>query len=165
MSYGVTFLRSRDVGAYSKAATAPSTGYVVTEKSDRSSFDYLPAIFFMRKPNNESNYSLCGGCTIGPVFGIGTDLTNVSAMAGLGFRWGDNVTLAAGAAIARTQRLAGQYNFGDHVSDNLSEAQLTSKTWSSTFFISLTLRSLSNPFGKSTDTGTQKSTTTPAAAK
>jgi hypothetical protein len=142
LSYGVTFLRSKDVGAFSKAALSPATGFVVTEKADRASFNYVPSVFMMRKPLEEKRHRWCGKCVIGPAFGLGTDLSNVSALAGLGARWGDNITLTAGVALAKEKRLNGKYHFGDFINESLSEDQLSESTWGSTFFVGITIRSL-----------------------
>lgn len=140
MSYGFTFVRDKNQ-AYS---TAPITGSAGTFQINRSQRDadykFVPSLFLARRTDDQEQRSWCFGCRMLPAFGIGTDLEDISAFLGIGFLYGDNVMVTLGGAMTRQDRLNGRYRTGQSVQEELTNEQLVKKTWSTTFYLGITLR-------------------------
>lgn len=134
-TYGFTFVPNRDREFFSKAQDDGS--FVITEKADREEGDYLAAIMFQYYQPGKKR---------GPIFGLGYDAKDISALAGYGFIFNRNVTLSFGVAVHERTDLAGQYNDGDPLAEALTEEQLTEETYVPNLFVGISFRFGSNVF-------------------
>jgi hypothetical protein len=162
--YGFNFIKSGDQQFYSKQSAGTPTTYTVTQESNRTSSMFAPSIYFMWIPGDDKSYYpgwASANSFGGPVAGLGFDFSNPVVFAGYGVGWGYNVTVTAGVAMHKEERLLGQYNGGETVTTNLTESQLTQQVYRPEAYIGLAFRFGSNPFQASTSPG-GKTPATPA---
>lgn len=145
-SYGFSFLPDGDEEYF--LAQSDDT-FVVTEKKDREELDFAPGVFFTWVPRKK----LLANLSIGPTAGLGFDLDNPVVFAGAAFTWNQNISLVLGAALHQERRLAGRYNTGDELTENLEPDQLHETTYAPTWFAGISFRFGSNPFGSDEGSG------------
>lgn len=167
--YGFNFAAGGNQDYFSKtnSGTNPTT-YTITRKAGRGGKAFSPSVYFMRLPGEDgATFGRWAGWRQGDYFGgitagLGFDFDNPTVFLGYGFGWGYNVLATAGVVMHKENRLNGQYNAGDVVSENLTSDQLTQSTYKPQAYIGLAFRFGSNPFkSTNTDTKPKADTTTP----
>jgi hypothetical protein len=178
--YGATFVETNNQQFYSKTnpGTSPPT-YTITQESNRNTWKFAPSVNFMWLPSKNFPCDSVGGCVArvaawrgeesdifggliaGLGFGTGSGTTtgaNPVVKLGYGVGWGYNVVVSAGVAMHQEQRLAGQYNPGQIVMENLTSDSLAQTVYRPGFYLEVAFRFGSNPFtSKSSSGGTQGS--------
>jgi hypothetical protein len=151
MHYGFSFLGNRDKAFFAAAvqsspggpsAQTAATQYKITPKATRNNLQYLPSFTFTYEPFSWQK----NGFGLGLTAGLGTDLSNVSAFAGLAAIVHENVNVYVGVAGAKQQRLNGRYHSGDTVNDNLTDDQVNEKVYVPTIVFGVGFRFSTNPF-------------------
>jgi hypothetical protein len=183
--YGANFINSADEQFYANInkGTSPAT-YTVTPQANRSNRQFAPSVNFMWLPaenficDKSHVFSGClgrafawrsgssdifGGLSAGLGFGTNGGTSNPVAFLGYGVGWGYNVVLTAGVAMHQEQRLVGQYNSGQVITENLTPAQLSQSVYTPRFFVGLLFRFGSNPFGSKSASPSTTKTTTPGS--
>jgi hypothetical protein len=139
-SYGFTFVRDKNDAYFSQPQPDVANSYTIEKSHRDATFDSVPSVFLARRTDGQREHKWCLGCRLMPVFGIGTDLEDVSAFLGLGAMFGDNVMVTVGGAVTRQDRLNGKYEVGQAIGQDLSNDQLVESTWDTTYYIGLTFR-------------------------
>jgi hypothetical protein len=142
-SYGFMFIPNRDQQFFSAPGTE-NDEFVITRKHDRNSLDFTPSVFFNFLRASDQEQSL----VLGPTAGLGFDLEAPVVFAGGSLFYERNIALVVGAVIHQEKRLRGQYTSGQTIKENLSEDQLTEKTYRPGFFMGLSFRFSENIFRK-----------------
>jgi hypothetical protein len=140
--YGFTFIPNRD-DTYFSRPTADGKSFTISKNERRDSIDFVPSIIYTYA------YAPMGRhWSAGPTAGLGFDLSSGSPTVFLGASLVCNLNLqiVGGVVMNRQQRLLGQYNVGDSIGSNLTNDQLTSKTYRPNAFFGITLNLASNPF-------------------
>jgi hypothetical protein len=139
--YGFAFLPSNDRTYTARPATNGT--YTIVRDHDRTTADFAPVVFFQWIPAKSPGQNIWP-----PNFtaGIGFDRDNISVYGGLTAVFHRNIGIAAGIAMQKEKRLAGQYKDGDIIKDNLTADQLSKTTYAPNLFIALTFRFGSQPF-------------------
>jgi hypothetical protein len=144
-TYGFSFIT--DLFAESESFTAEQTPdqgkFVISKDSTQERLKFVPSLFFTwqpAKPNVSRNLAL--------VFsgGIGFDFSNPVVFLAPALSWNRNLTLHAGVAAAKVDRLLGRYQAGDTVGTNLTPEQLRQSVYRINPFVSLSFNFSSNPF-------------------
>jgi hypothetical protein len=188
--YGANFIDSRDQVFYSKTNTGtnPLT-YTITPETNRAKWQFSPSVSFMWLPaenflcDKEHRFSGCAARALawrsetsdtfgGLTAGLGVSTSNstsnpVAVFLGYAVGWGYNIALTAGIAVHQEQRLLGQYNSGQIVSENLTSSSLSQNVYAARFYAGILFRFGSNPFGSKAASAqqTQSSKTTPPAGQ
>jgi hypothetical protein len=168
--YGFNFVRSGDQKFYSKQNSSPATTYTITQETNRSSTVFTPSVYFMWIPGEDTSWypGLVGpNAFIVPVAGVGFDFSNPVVFLGYGVGWGYNVMVDFGVAAHKEERLLGQYNPGQTITSNLTDAQLTQGVYRPEVFVGVSFRFGSNPFQSSSSSQPKspaKPASTPGAA-
>ena len=149
-SYGFSFLPNRDQEYFSYELG--SADNVVDDKkyeirrkrSNSRSGDSAPTVNFSWYPAWRPKPSW----SLGPTVALGFDFSNPLVLAGFSATYNQNLTISFGAAAQKQKRLVGQYSPGQRVKENLDSSALTTETYAPNFFVSVSVRSLANPFSR-----------------
>ncbi len=150
-SYGFSFLPSRDREYFSYELGSADNivddkKYEIRRKRGNShKAGFVPTVNFSWYPGWRSKGE---NVSSSPIVGLGFDFANPVVLAGWSFTYNQNLTLSFGAAAQKQKRLVGQYSPGQRVKDNLDSTALTDDTYAPNFFVSISIRSLVNPFSK-----------------
>jgi hypothetical protein len=149
ISYGFNFIPNGDHEYYSKAIPITSTPgstsgptYKLTEKNQTKSLDFAPSIFFSY-PMGEPPWEFAIAA------GLGFDFSAPVVFLGPSLIMNQNIQLVAGAVMQQQTRLRGEYTVDQQLNENLTNDQLTQKTYRLNAFVGLAFRFDSNPFAKS----------------
>ncbi len=152
MHYGFSFLGNRDEAYFAASTTQDGkTQYKITPKARRNNIQYLPTFTFSYIPA----YFQSKPYALGPVAGLGTDLSNVTAFVGGALVIKQNVNVYIGVAGAKQLRLNGKYHSGDTVMDNLSDDQVNEKVYVPTIIFGVGFRFTNNPFSSGSGNSSQ----------
>jgi hypothetical protein len=164
-TYGFSFLTDWPWGSLSQSFTAEETAtqgqYVIEQDVTQEHLRFVPTVFFTWVPS-PSNISRNASLAFSG--GLGFDFSNPVVTVGLAWVWNRNLTLHAGAAATRVDRLLGRYAVGDIVSTNLTPSQLTTSAYRVNPMVSLSFNFSSNPFTSGT-AAQSKAEDKPAAPK
>lgn len=116
--------------------------FIIRERENRVIVNYVPTIFFSFVRSDR----LLSTLDHGPVLGIGFDLNSPVLFAGYGITYNQNLSLNVGATLIEQPVLRGRYDEGDVIDSNLEFDQLHEDLYRVGPFVSLSIRSLSNPF-------------------
>lgn len=141
-SYGFTFLPNEDERWFAKAGSEANK-FTITQQAQRRRFDFAPSIFFTWVPG----LKLSDNLDLGPTAGLGFDLSAPIVFAGLSVLWNENIALVGGAVVHQRARLAGEYQPGQPIAENLAADKLTEKTYHLNGFFGLAFRFGSKPKG------------------
>jgi hypothetical protein len=162
MHYGFSFLGNRDEAFFAASTTQDGkTRYKITPKVRRNSIQYLPTFTFTYIPA----YFQSRQWSLGPVAGLGTDLSNVTAFLGGALIIRQNVNVYVGVAGAKQQRLNGKYHSGDVVMDNLSDDQVNEKVYVPTIIFGVGFRFTNNPFSSGSGSQAPPKSSSPSTPK
>ncbi len=142
MHYGFSFFGNRDRAFTAVAVPGQQGSYKITPVARRNNLEYLPTFTFSYVPA----WVRRQGWGVAATAGIGTDLSNVTALLGGSFIIRDNVNIYVGVAATKQQRLNGKYHNDDTVTENLSADQLNDKVYVPTIVFGVGFRFSSNPF-------------------
>ncbi|HYO47796.1 MAG TPA: hypothetical protein VEY33_14020, partial [Gemmatimonadota bacterium] len=142
-SYGFGFIAS----AFAQperfvAKQIEGDGFRIEKEENRDRLDFIPALFLTWMSAEHELEDL----VYSPSLGLGFDLRSPVVLGGLAFTYNHNISLNVGLAFHQQKRLAGQYNEGDVVRENLQSEQLHEEIYVVNPFFSFSIRSLSNPF-------------------
>ena len=151
-SYGFSFLPSRDKEFFTYALG--TTDNIVDDKKfeirrkrgNSHQNGFVPTVNFSWYPAWRPKQS--ESWSVGPTVGLGFDFANPVVLAGVSFTYNQNLAISFGAAAQKQKRLVGQYSPGQRVKENLDSTALTDDTYAPNFYVSITIRSLANPFSK-----------------
>jgi len=151
-SYGFSFLPSRDKEFFTYALgtndnIVDDKKFEIRRKRGNSHENgFVPTVNFSWypawRPHQNENWS------VGPTVGLGFDFANPVVLAGVSFTYNQNLAISFGAAAQKQKRLVGQYSPGQRVKENLDSTALTDDTYAPNVYVSITIRSLTNPFSK-----------------
>jgi hypothetical protein len=133
ISYGFTFVPNEDEEFFSKQQ---GEGFVITRESNREDLDFAPSVMFSWLPYNQRAKTWANGFTTG----LGFDLDDPVLFAGWGLTYAENVTLTAGLIIHSQSRLAGRFNEGDIINENLESSQLLEETFAPNIYFGVAFR-------------------------
>jgi len=146
VSYGFNFIPNGDHEFFAKTNPAPSPTpstptppYTLTEKTQTKSLDFAPSIFF--------SYPLSDApLAFAIAAGLGFDFSTPVVFFGPSMIINQNIQLVAGVVMHQQERLRGEYTNGQSLNENLTNDQLTQKTYRPNAFVGLAFRFDSNPF-------------------
>ena len=139
-TYGFIFTHNTDDTYY--AAPTGNNSYTIQKQDKAFSMTFVPSIFFTWLPASRANSDL----SFGPTAGLGFDLSAPVVSLGASLLYNYNISLVAGGSFQQHTLLNGQYHAGQPINENLTNDQLTHKTYGPTWFAGLTFRFASNPF-------------------
>jgi hypothetical protein len=139
-SYGVGFLPDNDEEYFSQSIG--NDQFQIAKKEPPNGLDYVPAFFFTWLPRKWEN----GDWSISPTGGLGFELSDPVVFVGGAVGFNQNLQFIVGGAFHRQSRLAGQFQEGQTINENLTSDQLAVKPYKFNFFFSLAFRFGENPF-------------------
>lgn len=144
-SYGFSFVTQfiSNEGAYFLDQQADE--FIITEKEDRTSLNFLPSIMFSYLWNNDKSLKFS------PTMGLGVDTNKPTAFLGLSAFYNYNLGLTLGFVAHPQQQLAGQYKPGDVLTELIETNQLHQDNYKINFFFSFSYRFGQNPFEQKAD--------------
>lgn len=153
ISYGFTFVPNEDEEFFSKQ---DGEEFVITRENDREDLDFAPSVMFSWLPVSQRAKTWANGLTTG----LGFDLEDPVLFAGWGLTYAENVMLTAGLIVHNQSRLAGRFNEGDVVKENLESSQLLEDTFAANIYFGVSFR-----FGSNIHTDREKAQKEAEAAK
>lgn len=142
-SYGFTFLGDQDETFFSRET---DSGFEIARDNqsggELSNLSFAPSFFYTWLPRRDENRDLSPGFT----FGLGFDQSNPVVFAGGSLNYNRNVSLIAGAAIHRQNRLNGQFYAGQPLQELLDDEALHEERFGINYFFGLSFRFNTNPF-------------------
>lgn len=148
-SYGFVFLGDRDETFFSKDAGGGKFA-ITRERSsggELSNLSFAPSFFYTWLPRSDENEDRSPGFTVG----LGFDQSNPVLFAGGSLNYNRFVSLISGVAIHKQKRLSGQYHPGQLLTESLSAEALHEEGFGVNYFLGLSFRFSSSPFGKDDD--------------
>lgn len=149
VTYGFNFIPKNDDEYYAKPSSPPTAGpqsYELAKKTSPSGFDYAPSVFFSYPFPFKKGHPLAWS----PAAGLGFDLSSPVVFLGLALIFNQNIHLVGGGVMHQEARLRGEYTVPQPLTENLSNDQLTEKSYQPSWFVGLSFRFSSNPFSSST---------------
>jgi hypothetical protein len=138
-TFGLAFAGSR-AEAYQTVQAADGSGFTITRQRDRHDWDYVPAVFYGFVPARATAVALS------PTIGLGYFREKPAVLGGVLLTYWENIGISAGFGYLSEPMLSGAYRSGAVVKDVLNDDQLHDDEYKLTWFLSLTLRSLTAPF-------------------
>ncbi len=145
--YGFAFLPDRNDEFFTESvpgAEGEDPQFAIRATGDRDESQFEPVVAFSYRPRS------MGPSPWLPRFsaGLGADIEERLVFAGLSWVIGDNVNLFVGAAAHEQTRLAGQYEVGQLLKENLTADQLVEETYDLNLIVGVGFRFNANPFKK-----------------
>ena len=143
--YGFNFLPNEDEGYFASQDQTNPESFVITRKTDREDLDFAPSVIFSWLPAGQRNKTWGHGLAVG----LGFDLDNPIVFGGYAATYNQNIALTAGIVFHKQTRLAGRFEEGQVIMENLGEDQLTEETFAPNVYIGIGFRFGSNIFERS----------------
>jgi hypothetical protein len=162
MSYGFGFVYNQwsPSNTYtSKEVTGVANTYTVTNTHNPERLSFFPTIYYGWIPSGSGIHGWQPAWGVG----VGFDLSNPAIFPSFDLVYNKNVTLHLGVAVAKVNKLRGQYHEGDTIKTNLTPDELVQSVYriNPSFAISLnTVSDLFGSSGSSADKNAAKKTTT-----
>lgn len=120
--------------------------YVIRSSRSEDYFELAPSLFYTWMPANKELDDL----VVSPTVGLGFDFQAPVLSAGGALTYNQNATLSVGFSFHRVRRLNERYTVGEVVNSLLGEQELQRGVYRVNPYIAVTIRSLTNPFERST---------------
>ncbi len=141
-SYGFTFLPNQDKRFFSEQDDDDPTAFHIRQQNDREDLDFLPSVLYhWHSPAARRKKGVPG-----LVAGLGYDLDEPALFVGPGWTVRENITLTLGAAIYRHSDLAGRYEVGQMLKENIDSEALVEKTFGVNVYFGVAFRFGQNIF-------------------
>lgn len=128
-NWGAAILPNEDEEYFSK--DNGEGGYTITDKSGDGDLEIVPSIFYTWVPNYDSKKKW----NHGPTLGLGLDSSDLAVFAGWNATYQNGIGVTAGIAVHKQERLLGEYNEGQTVSENIQT--LTEEKYDTNWFVAL----------------------------
>jgi hypothetical protein len=157
MSYGFTFIPSDDESYFSKPDQGEAGKYRITRLNERRDQDFAAAIFYSWMPRSWANSYWSSSLSAG----LGFDLSDPLVFLGYMGTMKRNISIVLGGVMHKQRVLRGQYEPGQQVGENLTEDQLTERTYKPNWFAGLAFRFGEPPLSHKKDPPKPKPTASP----
>ena len=147
-AYGFAFTIDPWNSRYYAQATAVADSFIVTRERRTRWMDFVPTLFYSWMPQDGLNRSVSGGVTMG----LGFDSSRPVVLAGGQMTYNQNISISLGGAFHAQDVLNGRYQEGGVLRENLGTEQLHERRYRLSPYISISLRSLTNPFQRPSET-------------
>jgi hypothetical protein len=141
-SYGFSFVIDPWNRPYYSRSTAVADSFIVTREGNARWMDFVPTLFYSWMPHE----GLTRNITTGLTMGLGFDSSRPVVLLGGQLLYNQNIGVSIGGAFHSQQILNGRYEEGSIVRESLGADQLHESRYRISPFISISLRSLTNPF-------------------
>ena len=142
VAYGFNFIPDQNETYHTQQSGGDPNEFVIVKDEDRSGIDFAPSIFFSWYPNKDRSKKWSSGL----VTGLGFDFSNPVVFVGYGATLHENVTFTGGVVAHKVTVLAGRFEEGQVIGENLDNSQLTEETYAVNAYIGVAFRFSANPF-------------------
>lgn len=142
--YGFTFLPNEDEGFFTRQDASNADQFIITPEKDREQLDFAPSILFVWSPSGTADQTWNHGLTAG----LGFDMDDPIVFAGYALTFNENIAFTIGVVLHKRERLAGRYESGEIVAEDLDSEQLVEETYGVNGYVGVAFRFGSNPFSR-----------------